>query len=82
MSAAESASEAEAELPPYGEAVIELERILNELESSTVDVDVLTDRVARANTLIKYCQDRLDAVRADVNEVLADGAAGGRSADA
>jgi len=64
--------------PRYAQALGELERILAELEASDVDVDVLADRVARANELIAVCRERIGAARLRIDAVIADldGAAG------
>lgn len=53
----------------YGEALAELEAIVRELEASAVDVDVLTDRVARARALVARCRARIDAARLHVEQV-------------
>lgn len=66
----------------YAEALAELDEILGQLESSTVDVDVLAERVARGARLVRFCRDRLQVVRVDVDTVveqLLDDTAGGRS---
>ncbi len=65
----------------YAEALAELDDILTQLEASSVDVDVLADRVARGATLVRYCRQRLQVVRLDVDTVveqLLDDDAGGR----
>jgi exodeoxyribonuclease VII small subunit len=54
----------------YGEALSELERILEGLESSAVDVDQLSQNVARAAALITQCRARLATVEADVASVV------------
>lgn len=56
----------------YAQALGELERILAELEASDVDVDVLADRVARANELIVLCRERIGAARVRIDAVIAD----------
>lgn len=56
----------------YAKALGELERILNELEGSDVDVDKLADRVARATDLIALCRERIGAARLRIDEVIAD----------
>ena len=58
--------------PGYADALAELERILRELDSDTVDVDVLATRVARASELIQFCRDRIAAARLQVDHVLLD----------
>ncbi len=56
----------------YQAAITELETILSELETSAVDVDHLSTRLARATELVRFCRDRLAVVQADVAEVLTD----------
>lgn len=43
----------------YQEALDELETIVNEVESDGMDVDVLSERIERALSLINYCRSRL-----------------------
>ncbi len=54
----------------YAEALDELDEILSELEATSVDVDVLADRVARGAVLVRYCRQRLQVVRSDVEAVV------------
>ncbi|MEM7338846.1 MAG: exodeoxyribonuclease VII small subunit [Actinomycetota bacterium] len=54
----------------YAAALSELDAILDELESSTVDVDTLAARVARGAELVRYCRNRLEVVRAEVDAVV------------
>lgn len=56
----------------YGDALAELEDLLDELEGADVDVDVLADRVARGVELIRFCRARLDEVTGDVESVVAE----------
>lgn len=55
----------------YAEALSELEAILSEIDNPKVDVDVLSDRVARASFLIAWCKERIDAAQFSVNEIVA-----------
>ncbi len=55
----------------YAAAMEELEQILQEIEADDVDVDVLTDRVARAAELIRICRERIAATRTEVERVVA-----------
>lgn len=55
----------------YGDALIELEGILNSLESGDVDVDGLAQQVTRASELIAHCRQRLASVEEDVDTIVA-----------
>ncbi|MCB9373430.1 MAG: exodeoxyribonuclease VII small subunit [Microthrixaceae bacterium] len=55
----------------YAEALAELEAILDELEDDSLDVDVLSTRVARAAELIAHCRDRIDGARFEVERIVA-----------
>lgn len=56
----------------YGEALAELEQILDEMEDDSVDVDVLAARVRRAAELLRVCRDRITAARIEVTQIVAD----------
>ena len=56
----------------YAEAMNELETILAELERDDVDIDHLTERVARAAALIEFCRTRIEAARVDVTRLVED----------
>lgn len=56
----------------YGQALDELEDLLDELEGADVDVDVLAERVARGVELIRFCRARLDVVTEDVDAVVSE----------
>ena len=60
-----------AELPGYADSLDELQSILATLESNTADVDLLADRVQRADLLIRHCRSRLDDARFRVEQVRA-----------
>jgi len=68
---ADSAPTAATELG-YGEALTELEGILDEIEDDAVDVDVLATRVRRAAELLRVCRDRITAARVEVTQIVAD----------
>ena len=59
-----------AKTPTYREAIEELEAIVQEIESETVDVDVLTEKVKRATYLIKLCKKRLRDTDSNVKKIL------------
>jgi len=54
----------------FAGALAELDRIVAELESDALDVDLLGDRVERAATLVAWCRDRIDGARFQVEEIL------------
>ncbi|MCM8768673.1 MAG: exodeoxyribonuclease VII small subunit [Candidatus Omnitrophica bacterium] len=45
---------------------------MEEIESQSVDVDMLTAKVKRASFLIKWCQDRLKKTETEVTKILTD----------
>jgi exodeoxyribonuclease VII small subunit len=51
-------------------AVEELDQIVADLESSQLDVDALTAKVARAAELVGWCRERIDGTRLQVEQVL------------
>lgn len=71
MSAAKRAAKAQ-EPPRYAEMMEELERILEQLESDSIDVDELSARVKRASELIRVCRQRLVESQTEIEQVVAD----------
>ena len=65
-----SNEETEADLPSYTEALDEVQEILAVLESDATDVDLLADRVRRADVLLRHCRARLDDARFRVEQVV------------
>jgi exodeoxyribonuclease VII small subunit len=56
----------------YSQAIGELERIIDEIEAESVDVDVLSEKVKRATYLIKFCKSNLRTTEEEVKKVLSD----------
>lgn len=56
----------------YAAALGELETILQGLERTDVDVDVLASQVARAAELIGFCRERIGNARLQIEQVVAD----------
>ncbi len=54
----------------FAAALSELNQLVDALESDDLDVDHLTERVARAAELVQWCRDRIDGARFSVEEVL------------
>lgn len=56
----------------YGQALEELEELIDELEGADIDVDHLAARVARGVELVRFCRARLDVVTTDVEAVVSE----------
>ena len=56
----------------YSQAIGELEKIIDEIEAESVDVDVLAEKVKRATYLIKLCKSNLRTTEEEVKKVLSD----------
>lgn len=56
----------------YSQALTELEQITGEIESESIDVDTLTEKVKRTAYLIKFCRERLRNTEEEVKRVLSD----------
>jgi exodeoxyribonuclease VII small subunit len=55
----------------YAEAMREVEQILSELDSNSVDVDVLATKVERASFLITWCNERIAAAQMSIDTLVA-----------
>lgn len=62
---------ADAEPKGYAEAMAELESLLRDLDSSSVDVDVLSTKVTRASYLIDWCNERITSAQMTIDELVA-----------
>lgn len=56
----------------YAEAMREVEAILSELDSHSIDVDVLAAKVERASYLITWCNERISSAQMTVDALVAD----------
>jgi exodeoxyribonuclease VII small subunit len=56
----------------FNEAVVEIEKILNNIESGDLDVDKLSVEVRRASELIKQCQKKLRTTEEEINSIFKD----------
>ena len=61
----------QAEPKGYAEAMSELDSLLRDLESSSIDVDALSSKVTRASYLIDWCNERITAVQMTIDELVA-----------
>ena len=56
----------------YNQAAAELEDLLAELDSETIDIDKLSTRVRRAAGLIRVCRERIAGARLEIERVVAE----------
>ncbi|MBO9728810.1 MAG: exodeoxyribonuclease VII small subunit [Chitinophaga sp.] len=54
----------------YETAYNELQEIAAEIENEAVSVDLLAEKVKRAAVLIEFCQQKLRATEAEVNNII------------
>lgn len=54
----------------YGEAMKELQAIMNRIENEDLDVDILMEEVKRATVLIKFCKDKLYKTNEEIQKIL------------
>jgi exodeoxyribonuclease VII small subunit len=54
----------------YKKASEELEKIVTEIESGKVSIDLLYDKIKRANELIEFCQTSLKKTEAEISKML------------
>lgn len=55
----------------YEAAYNELAQIAREIESESVSVDVLAQKVKRASELVAFCQQKLTSTETEVNNIIA-----------
>ena len=54
----------------YEAAYKELAQIAKEIETDTVSIDVLAQKVKRASELITFCQTKLKSTETEVNSII------------
>ncbi|MCX4293842.1 MAG: exodeoxyribonuclease VII small subunit [Prevotella sp.] len=54
----------------YEEAVKELEEIVRQMESDRLDIDVMSDRLKRAQELITICKSKLKKTDEEIRKIL------------
>ena len=54
----------------YEAAYEELLQIAKEIETESVSVDVLAEKVKRASELVNFCQSKLKATETEVNKII------------
>ena len=56
----------------FNNAVIEIEKILHNIESGDLDIDRLSVEVKRASDLIKQCQKKHKSTEEEINSIFRD----------
>ena len=56
----------------YEEAVAEIEDIVKKMENNQLDIDSMTEKLKRAQSLIKLCKDKLTKTNEEINNILND----------
>ena len=54
----------------YEEAVKELEEIVRQMESDRLDIDVMSDKLKRAQELITICNSKLKKTDEEIRKIL------------
>lgn len=54
----------------YGEAMQELQDIMERIENEELDVDILLEEVKKAANLIKFCKDKLYKTNDEIQKIL------------
>jgi len=54
----------------FSEAVVEIDKILKNIESGNLDVDKLAGEVKRASELIRQCQKKLRTTEDEINNIF------------
>ena len=56
--------------PTYGEAMTEIEEILEKIETGELDVDDLTEKVKRVASLLDVCKKKLKTTETEIQKVI------------
>lgn len=56
----------------YEEAVKELQEIVSKMENDAFDIDQLSEKLKRAQTLIKLCRDKLTKTDKEIKKLLSE----------
>jgi len=57
----------------YEQAMQRLETIVSNFENNSLELDQLTEQLAEAQELIKFCNDKLQAVEKEAQNILNNG---------
>lgn len=54
----------------YQDAFLELQNIVQQIESGEVEIDILSEMIKRASSLIEICNTKLTATEEEVDKLL------------
>lgn len=54
----------------YEEAMKRLEEIVAQIEAGKLDIDMISERLKEAQTLIKFCKDKLYETDKEIGKIL------------
>ena len=54
----------------YSDAYLKLEELVEQIESDTIQLDTLAEKVKEANDLIRFCETKLRSIENDVAEAV------------
>ena len=56
----------------YEAAIAELKTIVNKMENDELDIDQMSEKLKRAQELIKLCKDKLTKTDEEIKKILAE----------
>lgn len=54
----------------YEEAIAQLEAILHKMENNELDIDMLSEQLKKAQSLVKLCKDKLTKTDEEIQKIL------------
>ncbi|MDP4581093.1 MAG: exodeoxyribonuclease VII small subunit [Saprospiraceae bacterium] len=54
----------------YEQAYSELEAIINQLESDTLSIELLAEKVSRAAYLLELCTQKMRSIESDIQQII------------
>lgn len=63
-------SDAKQDVPPFSEAMDELEAILNRIDGDSVDIDRLAEELKRATDLLEVCREKIRKTEVEVQQIV------------
>ena len=54
----------------YEKAYAELETIINQLESDAISIELLAEKVSRADNLLELCTQTMRSIESDIQQII------------